>query len=353
MSVAMVNIREVAHAVEIFDKISNPKIVDRALQAAGLDRNVLNTGTGFLPYHLEAVVFEFMARALGDAHLAMRGAQAFDYSVFGAYSKYVLGGRDLRTAILRGRRALPLTHPGSDVFIRTARDKAFVCFRPGVERVVGHRHIQEGSISVIYNVFRHYLGDSWCPDWVEITSKRKENLGDIEEIVGAEVRIGASIPAIAFPLSELDTVNPEPQHPSDLVTLNELPSLMGVTPPGNMSESVNEILRSQLVLGDLSEDSVASRLLIGRRKLQRILKAEGTSFREIKDRFIENRAYNLVLETDLAIDEIARSLNFSEPNSFRRAFRKWTGLSPSEYRAARFRQPLSFGIRQPMAHRSE
>jgi len=73
MSLAMVNIREGAHAVAIFDQISNPKSVDRALQAAGLNRNVLNSETGFLPYYCEAVIFEFVARALGDPHIAMRG----------------------------------------------------------------------------------------------------------------------------------------------------------------------------------------------------------------------------------------------------------------------------------------
>jgi AraC-like DNA-binding protein len=335
MPIAMVSLREVAHAVEILDHITSPKMVDRALRAAGLNRKALQSESGFLPYYIEAVIFEFMARALGDPHLTLRGAQAFDYSVFGAYSKYVLGGRDLKTAIIRGRRALPLTHPGSDVFIRTIADKALVCFKPGVDRVVGHQQIQEGSISVLFNVFRHFMGDSWRPDWVEITSNRTESLGDVEEIVGAEVRNGASMSAIAFPVSDLDRINPVPQHPKEVVTLSELPLLMGVTPPKNMSDSVSEVLRSQLVLGDLSEDSVAGRLLISRRKLQRMLKAEGTSFREIRDRFIENRAHNLLLETDLTIDEIAHSLNFSEPNSFRRAFRKWSGLPPNKYRAAR------------------
>jgi AraC-like DNA-binding protein len=51
-------------------------------------------------------------------------------------------------------------------------------------------------------------------------------------------------------------------------------------------------------------------------------------------RFVEERARALLAEPDLAIDDVARSLGYSEPNSFRRAFRKWTGLSPGSYRAA-------------------
>ena len=60
---------------------------------------------------------------------------------------------------------------------------------------------------------------------------------------------------------------------------------------------------------------------------------EGTSFREVKATFIETRARELLAESDLGLDEIARSLGYREPNSFRRAFRTWMGLSPRAYRA--------------------
>jgi AraC-like DNA-binding protein len=74
---------------------------------------------------------------------------------------------------------------------------------------------------------------------------------------------------------------------------------------------------------------------MGRRKLQRVLKAEGTSFRDIRERFLETRARALLAEPNLTIQEIAHSLGYSEVNSFRRAFRQWTGLSPNAYRSRR------------------
>ena len=101
-----------------------------------------------------------------------------------------------------------------------------------------------------------------------------------------------------------------------------------------MADVVTEALRTQLVLGDLSEEAVSDRLGIGRRKLQRVLKTEDTSFREIRERFFAARARALLGEPNLTIQEIARSLGYSEVNSFRRAFRTWTGLSPSAYRSS-------------------
>ena len=78
---------------------------------------------------------------------------------------------------------------------------------------------------------------------------------------------------------------------------------------------------------------MSDRLFIGPRKLQRALKAESTSFREVRERFLEARARALLAEPDISIDAVARSLGYTETNSFRRAFRKWTGLPLGTYRS--------------------
>ena len=90
-------------------------------------------------------------------------------------------------------------------------------------------------------------------------------------------------------------------------------------------------LRPELI----SEDVAAKLLAIGPRTLQRALKAEGTSFRQVRLRFVERRALSLVSETDTPIEEIAKALGYSEPKSFRRVFNDWTGLSPSAFRSAK------------------
>jgi AraC-like DNA-binding protein len=109
---------------------------------------------------------------------------------------------------------------------------------------------------------------------------------------------------------------------------------MKVEPPRTMADAVMQVLSTQLVVGDLSEESEASRLSIGRRTLQRALKAEATSFRELRARFIETRARALLSESGLEVQSIARALGYEEPNSFRRAFSGWTGQTPDAYRAA-------------------
>ncbi len=66
--------------------------------------------------------------------------------------------------------------------------------------------------------------------------------------------------------------------------------------------------------------------------LRRKLRDEGASFHELRDAFRRRRAIFLLLRTQKNIDAIAQALGYSESSTFHRAFKKWTGLSPSRFR---------------------
>lgn len=330
----MVHLFELAQAVAILDRIAHPSIVDRALRKAEISRDLLRTGTGFAPYSAEAVLLEDVARALGERHVGALVGNDFDYSSYGAYGDYVLGARDLVSALTRGRRALPILHPGSDVSLSRDGDHLILGFGSGIPSVLGHRHLDEGSVFVLAHVCRHFLGPDWQPDWIELTTRETPDSSALEELAGAPLRMGADRAAFAIGLHALAAPNPAPPAPAKIVTLRDLPALMGAAPPKTMEDMVRETMRLQLASGDLSEDSVARRLALGRRSIQRALREEGTSFREVKARFAKDRACALLSDTDLTIEAIGQTVGYAEPKSFRRAFGAWTGVSPSDYRDA-------------------
>lgn len=290
--------------------------------------------TRFLPYAAEAVLLEAVARAIGDRHLGARIGRDFEYSTYAAYSQFVLGAPDLASALDRGRRALSVTHPGSEIVVRETDTHLVVGRNSEGFSVVGHRHLDEGALFVIGHVVRHFLGPDWSPDWVEIPNANANETPELARLVNARVEIGAQMPAIAIRRTDLSTLNPGPPEPQRTISLNELGSLMGISPVQTMEDAVFQILHITLSTGLKSEEVVAKLLAIGPRTLQRALKAEGTSFREIRLRFVERGALSLMSETELSIEEIAATLGYSEPRSFRRAFKVWTGLSPSAFRSA-------------------
>ncbi|MFN9526539.1 MAG: AraC family transcriptional regulator [Pseudomonadaceae bacterium] len=80
-------------------------------------------------------------------------------------------------------------------------------------------------------------------------------------------------------------------------------------------------------------EQVAQHLHTSPQTLRRHLREEGTSFQELKDHLRRDLAIYHLGRDELAIQDIAEQLGFSEPSAFHRAFKKWTGLTPGAYRA--------------------
>ncbi|OUS24633.1 hypothetical protein A9Q99_23995 [Gammaproteobacteria bacterium 45_16_T64] len=82
-----------------------------------------------------------------------------------------------------------------------------------------------------------------------------------------------------------------------------------------------------------NQEMVAEELNMPLRSMARYLKKQHTSFQEIMDTVREELAIQYLETTQWCIDEIADLLGYSSAANFSRAFKKWTGLRPSEYRA--------------------
>lgn len=87
---------------------------------------------------------------------------------------------------------------------------------------------------------------------------------------------------------------------------------------------------------DFSE--ICEQLNMTPQTLRRRLKEANTSYQEIKDSIRKDASVYYLSRPDLSIDEIALLMGFSEASSFHRAFKKWTGKTPSAYRREHFGQ---------------
>ncbi|MCU9949335.1 AraC family transcriptional regulator [Pseudomonas sp. PDM13] len=86
--------------------------------------------------------------------------------------------------------------------------------------------------------------------------------------------------------------------------------------------------------GDFPDlDSAARSLHTSGRSLRRHLASMGTSYQQVQDEVRKGLALQYLTTTHLPLFEIASLLGFSDPSNFRRAFKKWTGKLPSDYRA--------------------
>ncbi len=79
-------------------------------------------------------------------------------------------------------------------------------------------------------------------------------------------------------------------------------------------------------------DRISASLNMSSATLKRKLKSEGQSFRDIKDEILHKKAIKLLRETPQSIERIATQLGYSDASNFAKAFKGWSGMSPSEFR---------------------
>lgn len=101
---------------------------------------------------------------------------------------------------------------------------------------------------------------------------------------------------------------------------------------GTFADKVEAEIRLALNSGPVRVDHLCLELGISRSTLQRKLGEEGVRYQTILDRVRHELAVRYLTKSALAPSEIAFLVGFSDPNSFHRAFRKWTGKSPVAFR---------------------
>ena len=101
----------------------------------------------------------------------------------------------------------------------------------------------------------------------------------------------------------------------------------------DFADALRRLLRTELLSSDCSVAEVAERCMIHRRTLSRRLRAEGTAFRRLSDEVRFDIACRLLGNRKMTFAQIATTLGFSEASAFTRAFRRWSGQTPTAWRA--------------------
>jgi AraC-like DNA-binding protein len=100
-----------------------------------------------------------------------------------------------------------------------------------------------------------------------------------------------------------------------------------------VTDRLRRLLYSRLHDDELpSLDEVAKSLALTPQTLSRRLREEGHSFQALKDDLRRDAAIALLQRPDLTLVDVAAQIGFSEASTFHRAFKKWTGVAPGEYR---------------------
>jgi AraC-like DNA-binding protein len=168
------------------------------------------------------------------------------------------------------------------------------------------------------------------------------------ENVGPALRFDQPSTQLVFDASALDLPLTMADAVSRRIAYSELERSLGEL--GSEKDVLGRVrkLAVRAKGGFRSLDEVADALHVSTRTLKRRLAAQGTTYSDVLEEQRRERAMLLLRSPGLSLDEVAEQLGYSDPSNFRRAFRRWTGLSPAAYRRggqvpSRERPPVSPG----------
>jgi AraC-like DNA-binding protein len=146
------------------------------------------------------------------------------------------------------------------------------------------------------------------------------------------VEFAAPLNAVYFDATQLEqalpSANPELARANDRVVIDYLNRFDRET----LSMQVRARLIDLLPSGQPNQAQVAKSLHMSVRNLQRRLQGEGSSFKQLLEETRRELAAQYIRQMHRPIGEITYLLGFSEPSNFTRAFRRWTGRTPMEFR---------------------
>jgi AraC-like DNA-binding protein len=276
-------------------------------------------------------------RLTGDACFGARAGSVLRPELLGTLGLVLLACSTTREAWHKTLRYERLIYSG---FRSTTEENATsVTIRHDAEHPAMpiERQPMEYVLSATLAMFRSSSGIQVEPCAVRFRHSAPDDPGvgdELKRIFGVPVEFGAEENAIVLPISILDAPLPA-ANPALLATLDRFLDSMLVASEG--ASAVRARLRTFLT-GALrgvepSMEAAAKALMMSERTLQRRLHDEGTTYRDALDEARRAMSFEYLRAQHMSIAEVAFLTGFSETSAFQRAFKRWTGQTPREYRS--------------------
>jgi AraC-like DNA-binding protein len=274
-------------------------------------------------------------RLSSDPHLPYRIGTSVHISAYGMYGFAILCCPDFRKTMVFAELYHALAAPLATIEFTEEEGFASWVIEPNTRAVTDpqvYRFITEMQMGIHISLMRDIMGLAFTPDRINLAYPEAQDFGLPVDEIGCPLTFASRTNQITFRSTWLDqaaNLGNKTTYPvvaalcDDL--LSDLKSRVGLA---------GEI--RALLIRDITNPptlaAIAKFLEISDRSLRRQLREQGISFRGLRDELRMQIALKYLRTTRLANEDIALALGFSDAANFRRAFRRWTNMSPSEIR---------------------
>ncbi|MFV8572026.1 AraC family transcriptional regulator [Marinobacter sp. SBS5] len=305
---------------------------DVCLDGTSITRDELQDGEALITRDQEIRLIENLIHALPDEPaLGFKLGLQYNVATFGVWGFALRTSRTLRDAANTALRYLPLSTAYCRMYTFEEDGRFGIGLDP--EPIPPHlrQFLLERDLATGINLLKELSlsGLSICA--AEFQGPPPDHAELIADTMGVLPRFHSNRTAMLVSAEAAD--QPLPTFSPRLVRM--LDDQCRFQLDQRQTSGLTGMVRQQ-VLGSLglvaTLDEVASKLAMSSRSLRRKLEQEGSSFRTIIEEERRQTATQILSSSDMKLDELAIHLGYTDTASFTRAFRRWMGMSPGEYR---------------------
>ncbi len=272
----------------------------------------------------------------GDLLLGLHLAERYREGALNILGYVLLNCEDAAAALECLRRYAALLNDGLSVRVEVTDHRSSVVLEAvaGAENplLADGRHVFETMATGIVLTLRRLTGQRFIAHEVSFRHAAAGTLSEYHRVFGTVVRFGAARTQLVFARAELAA----PVLSADATLLPVLEGharerLRALERDGDTSRRVLREIAPRLTGTAPSVTTIARAIAMSSRAMQRALQAEGSSFQRTLDEARQAVAERQLRVPGVTASEVALLLGYSETSAFTRAFRRWTGKTPSAW----------------------
>jgi len=308
---------------------------DKILANADISRGVLDNADAGIPHTAMMAFWQGAVATTGDGYLGLHLAKAAPIEAFGVHAYAMQSSPTLREAYRRACRYQRLIHEATDLTLDERADESVLQHALPDGRSVP-RHPAEFLVTLWVRFGRLISGGDWAPRLICFAHDAPADVAEHQRVFQTPVQFSSERTAMHVSNQILDAPNAsaDPRLARLLDDYTErLLKQMPAPAASTLSERVRLELQKDLTGGIPTAADVAQSLHMSVRTLHRNLQQEGATFSELLNILRQEQATRFLADPDISISEVAFLLGFSELSSFYRAFKRWMGTTPADFRA--------------------
>ena len=189
------------------------------------------------------------------------------------------------------------------------------------------------AMAVLLDMCRMNAGAALRPVAASLRRREPEDSEVYQRFFGCPVHFRAEENALVLSAPDADRPLPSANRQLAVVFDRMLTEELARLDRSDVVSRCRAEVLQHLESGEMTEENMAKRLHMSRRTLQRRLAEADTNYLRLVDDTRKDLALRYIEDATRSITDIAFTLGFSQQSAFTRAFKRWTGLNPTDYRA--------------------